>query len=65
MGCIRLTAQDAKWIYDNCKSGTTVEIYDSEDLGNITKPTIQIIDETDPNKGWDPTDPDPKNPWKN
>lgn len=65
MGCIRLTAQDAKWIYDHCKSGTTVEIYDSEDLGNITKPTIQIIDETDPYKGWDPTDPDPKNPWKN
>lgn len=65
MGCIRLTTQDAKWIYDHCAAGITVEIYDSEDLGNITKPTVQIIDETDPNRGWDPTDPDPKNPWKN
>ncbi len=26
-GCIRLTAGDAKWIYDNCKIGTKVIIY--------------------------------------
>ena len=27
-GCIRLTVDDAKWIYDNCPSGTTVVIQD-------------------------------------
>ncbi|MGI6172348.1 MAG: peptidoglycan-binding protein [Christensenellales bacterium] len=25
-GCIRLKVEDAKWIFENCKSGTTVEI---------------------------------------
>ena len=25
---IRLTVEDAKWIYDNCPSGTTVVIQD-------------------------------------
>ena len=25
-GCIRLTVDDAKWIYDNCPYGTTVVI---------------------------------------
>lgn len=25
-GCIRLTVENAKWIYDNCPTGTTVEI---------------------------------------
>lgn len=27
-GCIRLSAEDAEWIYNNCASGTTVVIYD-------------------------------------
>ena len=27
-GCIRLTVEDAKWIYDNCPAGTTVIIQD-------------------------------------
>ena len=27
-GCIRLTVSDAKWIYDNCPTGTTVHIRD-------------------------------------
>jgi len=27
-GCIRLTVEDAEWIYNNCASGTTVVIYD-------------------------------------
>jgi len=26
-GCIRLTVQDAKWIYNNCPAGTTVVVY--------------------------------------
>lgn len=64
MGCIRLTVEDAKWIVDNCPSGTTVEIYDDEDPGPLGKPEAAKIDTDSPNKGWDPTDPDEDNPWK-
>ncbi len=63
-GCIRLAVIDAKWIYDNCPLGTTVEIYDDEESpGPLGKPTPIEIDITSPNKGWDPTDPNPNNPW--
>lgn len=63
MGCVRLTVEDAKWIYDNCPSGTYVEVYDSEDPGPLGKPKAIKIDTDSPNKGWDPTDPDEDNPW--
>lgn len=63
-GCIRLTVADAKWIYDNCKNGTKVEVYESTDPGPLGKPTITEISEDSPYAGWDPTDPDAKNPWK-
>ena len=63
MGCVRLTVEDAKWIADNCPSGTTVEIYDDDDPGPLGKPEAALIDTDSPNKGWDPTDPDVENPW--
>lgn len=64
MGCIRLTCIDAKWIYDNCPIGTTVEIYDDESSpGPLGKPSAPFIDPESPKRGWDPTDPDPHNPW--
>lgn len=63
MGCVRLTVEDAKWIYDNCPSGTYVEVYDSEDPGPLGKPESLKLDADSPNKGWDPTDPDERNPW--
>lgn len=60
-GCIRLTVEDAKWIHDNCPSGTEVVIYDSEDPGPLGKPEcIKVPVGTT----WDPTDPDENNPWK-
>ncbi len=65
LGCVRLTVEDAKWIYDNCPLGTKVEIYNSGSLEGITKPSAQKIDSGDSRRGWDPTDPDPANPWKN
>ena len=66
MGCIRLCVRDVKWIYDNCPSGTMVEIYDDfESPGPLGKPDSIIIDLNDERKGWDPTDPDPANPWRN
>ncbi len=64
LGCIRLTVEDAKWIYDNCPLGTKVEIYSSNDLGGVSKPSAQKISDSDPRRGWDPTDPDPANPWR-
>lgn len=63
-GCIRLVCSDAKWLYDNCPVGTPVEFYGSEDPGPLGKPSFQYISEDNPNRGWDPTDPDPANPWK-
>lgn len=63
MGCVRLTVEDAKWIYDNCPSGTAVEVYDSDDPGPLGKPETMKLDKDNANKGWDPTDPDEKNPW--
>lgn len=63
-GCVRLATKDVKWIYENVSAGTTVEIYDSNTLPEgVTKPTAIKIDETSENRGWDPTDPDLKNPW--
>ena len=50
--------------YDNCPLGTKVEIFDSNDLGGVEKPTTIKIADDDPRRGWDPTDPDPANPWK-
>ncbi len=63
LGCIRLSCADAKWLVDNCPSGTTVEIYDAEDPGPLGRPTAITIDPDSPYAGWDPTDPDPDNPW--
>ena len=64
LGCIRLQIKDCKWIYDECPSGTRVILYEGDEstdpLGN---PGFEPIDLTNPNANWDPTDPDPKNPW--
>ena len=65
MGCIRLRVIDAKWIYDNCPTGTPVTFYsDSDSPGPLGKPVLfSISDAPSYLKGWDPTDPDPANPW--
>lgn len=65
MGCIRLTVNDAKWIYDNCPTGTMINIHDGDLPAGVQKPTAQKISADNPNKGWDPTDPDSNNPWNN
>ena len=63
-GCVRLSVRDVKWIYDNLPRGTTVKIYDGNLPSGVSKPSSIKIDENSPNKGWDPTDPDKKNPWR-
>ena len=62
-GCIRLTVQDAMWIYNNCASGTYVEFYGASDPGPLGKPSARKISSNVECRNWDPTDPDPKNPW--
>ena len=65
LGCIRLAVVDVKWIYDNCPLGTPVIIYDdAERPGPMGKPGTIYTDPADESRrGWDPTDPDPVNPW--
>ena len=67
LGCIRLTVADAQWIYNNCPLGTSVEFYsDASNPGPLGKPGIQPVTAAgEPYRGWDPTDPNPNNPWKN
>lgn len=63
LGCIRVTAADAKWIYDNLPEGTITVIYDSNDPGAMGAPEPIKFDASSENRGWDPTDPDSNNPW--
>ncbi len=67
-GCIRMPVTDIKWIYDHCPQGTCVAVYAddeiAEPLGKPTAKKIGSIPLSDPRHGWDPTDPDPSNPWK-
>ncbi len=65
-GCVRLRCGDAKWIFENCPSGTPVTFYASENPGPLGKPlSIKISDAPGNFKGWDPTDPAANNPWGN
>ena len=61
MGCVRLQVEDALWIFENCEPGTPVIIYEDEDPGPLGRPTAPQLSE---GCTWDPTDPDPANPWK-
>lgn len=65
-GCVRLRCADAYWIYINCERGTPVTITD--DSGPIPPTPPKLIYE-EPymdarhEYGWDPSDPDPENPY--
>lgn len=64
LGCIRLAVADAKWIFDNCKRGTEVDVYSgpakTDPLGT---PEPIKLDTTSEYRDWDPTDLTPENPW--
>ncbi|MBO4913806.1 MAG: L,D-transpeptidase family protein [Oscillospiraceae bacterium] len=63
-GCVRLQTEDAKWIYENCATGTLVTIYDSDNPGELGKPEKMVPAPGATNAcRWDPTDPLPENPW--
>ena len=54
-GCIRLTCENAKWIYDNCKIGTNVTIYEDPNTPSpFMKPYVVLIPD---DQNYDPTDP--------
>lgn len=61
-GCIRLSVMDAKWIYNNCKVGTKVTVYRSSTSGPLGKPDPIKVSQSR-YAYWDPTDPDPANPY--
>ena len=61
MGCVRLQVADAKWIYYYCPYGTPVHIYESSNPPDLGKPTVFTLTS---GIGWDPTDPDPANPYQ-
>ncbi len=64
LGCIRLTAADAKWIYDNCPIGTQVTIFDGTEAEDpLGKPSALKLGENAPYPTWDPTDPSEENPY--
>lgn len=50
MGCVRLCVRDAKWIFDNCPFGTTVEVYDDNNPGPLGKPDVPYYDKNDNEK---------------
>lgn len=52
-GCVRLSVSDAKWIYDNCSTGTKVEVYESKDPGPLGRPEKVPYEKEN---GYDPTD---------
>lgn len=54
-GCIRLKCEDAKWIYDNCTTGTEITIYSDSNPGPLGKPGFKEIPQE---QTWDPTDID-------
>lgn len=62
-GCVRLTVADSKWIYDNCSIGTKVIIFSGKSKDDpLGKPSFEKIT-SGKRQGWDPTDPDKKNPY--
>ena len=55
-GCVRLTAGDAAWLYNNCPTGTSITIYEDEwVMGPLDRPAIEWAIPADQN--YDPTDP--------
>lgn len=65
-GCVRLTVIDAKWIYDWSETRKVAVRVVGDSGPTPEKPPAVIWEEpyTDKNGyGWDPTDPDPDNPY--
>ncbi|MBQ6570264.1 MAG: L,D-transpeptidase [Clostridia bacterium] len=59
-GCIRLTVENAKWIYENCNPGTIVEVCVGEPQPELVKRLREELGIADGKykKNYDPTDPE-------
>ncbi len=63
-GCVRLLCKDAKWIYDHCAVGTKIVIFWGDKSDDpLGRPSFTPI-RTGAWIDWDPTDPDPNNPYR-
>lgn len=60
-GCVRLLCGDAYWIYENCPIGTPIHVITS---GEEDPELLEKLQPPEARGGWDPTDPDPKNPYR-
>jgi len=69
-GCVRLLVEDAKWIYDNCPSGTVITVFAGEPDPELTEslkpPPLdrrtmlpQATPQPTPPPVWDPMAPPP------
>lgn len=63
---IRLSVEDAKWIYDNCKEGTMVRVVNSTNKSTfypLGVPDGMKLTENSKSLKWDPTDRSKDNPY--
>ena len=49
-GCVRLLAEDAKWIAENCPDGTTVRVYEGEEADEPLR--AQLLQRTYDAENW-------------
>ena len=65
-GCVRMLVGDCCWIYRNCRIGTRVTVTDDSGPEHPKKPALIYAEpymDVNAEYGWDPTDPDPNNPY--
>lgn len=63
-GCVRLFCIDAKWIYDYCPAGTKIEVLQNRGSDYRYLPeTVNYLRLKAGAPTWDPSDPDPSNPY--
>ena len=61
-GCVRLMVADCYWIYNNCSQNTPVYVVD-KDASADPLGTPPVVNKNT-KSGWDPTDPDKRNPYR-
>ncbi len=64
-GCVRMLTKDARWIFNHKNEIKSVTFYGSTDPGPLGKPVAPKISGNKSCRGWDPTDPNSNNPWRN
>lgn len=60
-GCVRMMIGDVMWVYENCGVGTPVQVIDADASADPLGRPVTV--KLDGSASWDPTDPDPDNPY--